>query len=342
MKRINFCLFIILIALVVTGCYDPKKYSSEKPVDFVYVNNSDYKINALLLDWPHASDYYDSLINKTTINLEPGEKMTVVTDKVVNGSYSIFAQYFVVFNDTEFFYCFRKFHYGFSSECGWDENIPLYPTSYKILPGTNENGHTVYEFTFTNAHYDSVMENSAVSDVILTDENGKRYFQGWERYKDGFIDGMGVVIDGLAWSPFDWFMRVNNNLVPDHRCFDEAICPTGWRLPTADEFKSLATNHSKWGEERERVNSVYDEAEGMWFSGTNEYSADIPAIHLSVSDRWSTPINKVGKYWTSTKTSDEEAIAFTFSNNGKVELSQENVSKNCLVRCIKSDRRKYY
>lgn len=79
MKRFKFniCMAVVLIislSLYTQKCdnYNPEEYSSEKPVDFVYINKSDYTINALLLD--HKTDALDTLLdNKTTINLEPGD-----------------------------------------------------------------------------------------------------------------------------------------------------------------------------------------------------------------------------------------------------------------------------
>ncbi len=344
MKRINFCLFVILMALAVTACrYDPKEYASEKPVDFVYVNKSDHKINALLLN--NITDGYDTLFDKTTINLEPGEQVTIATDEPVDG-YELFCQYIVIFNDSDFFCCRCRPRLG-----DWDDDIPMYPQCYKILPGTNENGHAVYEFTFTNGHYDSVKENRWTSDIIVTDENGERYFKDWERYDDNMNVGMGVMIDGLVWSPFDYDTKVDKLQGHFHSVnFEDAqkSCPKNWRAPTADEFKSLTANHSEWGERRgnggDGAISVIEKEtkeEGIWCSGSVEYSSKSPAVHLSPYDWWSDGALRAGKYWTSTKVSEDEAIAFTFNSLGKMEFIQENISKNCMLRCVKSDKRKY-
>lgn len=40
--------------------------------------------------------------------------------------------------------------------------------------------------------------------------------------------------------------------------------------------------------------------------------------------------------------SDEEAMAFSFDDKGEVGLDGENITKYCMVRCVKSDRKKYY
>lgn len=340
MGKINFCLFAVLMALVVTGCcYDPKEYASEKPVDFVYVNKSDYKINALLLN--HITESYDTLLDKTTINLEPGEQVTIVTDEPVDG-YDLFCQYVVIFNDSDFFCCRCRPRLG-----DWDDDIPMYPQCYKILPGTNENGHAVYEFTFTNVHYDSVNENRWVSDIIVTDENGERYFKDWERYDDNMNVGMGVMIDGLVWSPFDYDTKVDKLQGHFHSVnFEDAqkSCPKNWRAPTADEFKLLSSNHSKWGEGKGKPTYYVDNdktEDGLWFSGLNAFSDEVPSVFLYSRDLWSDNFLKVGKYWSSTKASDGKALAFRFDSRGKIGLVQEDESEYCMLRCVKSNRRKY-
>ena len=346
MKSFANLFLAVLAVCLVSGCYNAEEFTSQKPVDFVYINNSDYKIDALLLKSRSVTTDYDSLINVTNINLKPGERMTVVTEDPVDGRFAIFYQYVVIFNDSEFYCCFAKNRVDLNPgyvNFGWNENIPMYPSSYKVLRGTRENGHTVYEFTFTNAHYDIVRDKYFMdaSDIVLTDDQGVRYFKGWDRYDDGLNVGAGVTIDGLLWSPFDCFSGKESTA---HRGYDEALtlCPIGWRLPTAEEFKSLSSNHSKWGEVRDSDGDASSSAEGIWFCGTNEYSQEAPSIHLRPSDRWSTLGHKVGKYWSSTKVSDEEAVTFTFDDKGEVGLASESVTKNCLVRCVKDDRKKYY
>lgn len=332
MKSFSNLFFAALAVCLVSGCeYDAEKFTSQKPVDFVYINNSDYKIDALLLK--SESGDYDRLVNETTISLKPGERMMVVTNDPVDGNEEIYRQYIVIFNDSEFYSCRYRDKIGYLGSWRWNYDIPLYPSSYKVLSGTRENGHTVYEFTFTNACYDSARGECWVSDVVLTDESGVRYFKGWDTYDDEWNSGQGVMIDGLSWSPFDYH---SNNERTEHCGYDQAMksCPTGWRLPTEEEFKSLSANYSGWG------GSAFEE-DGIWFSGTNEYSSDVPSVRLRPSNSWSTLGHKVGKYWTSTKVSDDEAVAFTFDDKGEVGLANESVAKECLIRCVKSDRKKY-
>ncbi len=178
MKRFKFN---ILMAVVLTGSlammcednYKPEEYSSEYPVDFVYINNSDYKITALLLD--HRMYVYDTLLsNKPTFNLKHNESVTIVTNDKVDGSKAIFKQYLVMFNDSLYFDCYarpRRELYG----RGWRSYIPLFPISYKILPDVNERNHTVYEFTFTNEHLEDVASYAWSYGKVITDEQGERH-----------------------------------------------------------------------------------------------------------------------------------------------------------------------
>lgn len=49
-------------------------------------------------------------------------------------------------------------------------------------------------------------------------------------------------------------------------------CPSGWRVPTADELGALDDNKSEW--------TTYEDKTGYWFSGSVPYSDSIPAIFL--------------------------------------------------------------
>ncbi len=337
---------IISLSFYTTRCdnYEPEKYSSENPVDFVYINKSDYTINALLLN--HKTSAYDTLLdNKTTINLEPGDSVTIVTDNPVDGNDAIFKEYIVIFNNTEFFCCVarsRRNPYG-----GWDPDIPLYPISYKIRTNENERKHTVYEFTFTNNHYESMCTGSWVHDEICTTEEGERYFKDWEYYDGPQSQGMGVIIDSLVWSPCDYNSTMRIRGYHSYYKYEDAlnICPKGWRTPTAEEFKSLMANHSQWGENRGE--SVTDPKkateEGYWFSGSNKYSLEAPAVFFPTHYLWRDNDLNVGLYWSATKDSDGLAKAFRFDSSGDIGIVSKDESDTYLLRCVKDyNRRKYY
>ncbi len=353
MKRLRFYIYVTAVLVATsssaTMCdnYKPEKYSSDNPVDFVYVNKSDYKINALLLD--HVTYAYDTLLNnKTTINLEPGESVTIVTNNEVDGNSAIFNQYIVIFDDATFFSCMareRRSLYG----RGWNDGLPMYPTSYKILSGVNERNHTVYEFTFTNEHYEVVYDDNSKKDNILINEDGKFYFKDWERYADLQNEGMGVMIDNLLWSPFDYDTKVEQLKGHFHfLIYEDAVksCPQGWRAPTADEFAALTANHSKWGESRTEQSSRFEENSevGYWFSGSKEYSVDVPAVYFDPHGTSDNLNQDEGIYWTSTQEPDDKmAVAFRFDKSGNIGLVQKEKSEPCLLRCVKDyNLRKYY
>lgn len=252
--------------------------------------------------------------NKTTINLEPGDSVTIVTDNPVDGNCAIFKEYIVIFNNTEFFSCFagqRRSPYG-----GWNPEIPLYPISYKIHSDENERNHTIYEFTFTNSHYENVGSESWAHEEICTTEKGERYFKGWEYYDGPQSQGMGVTIDNLVWSPCNYNSTMRIRGYHSYYKYEEAltICPKGWRIPTAVEFTSLMSNHSQWGETRGESVSDPKKAmeEGYWFSGSNKYTLEAPAVFFPSHYLWSDNDLKVGMYWTATKDSDGLAQAFRF------------------------------
>lgn len=51
-------------------------------------------------------------------------------------------------------------------------------------------------------------------------------------------------------------------------------CPTGWRVPTYEELRTLIQNHSVWP-------NIYNEdigQSGTWYSGETTYSEDVPQV----------------------------------------------------------------
>ena len=309
---------------LVTGCkYDAEKYSTKVPADFYYVNNSDHKMDMLFFPKGVWSSGYDTLIDKTTIHLRPGESILVKTDDPVDGHEPIFEQFVVIYDDTEFFSYFSTIFRR------WDRRIPLYPISYERLYGTNEFGHQTLEFIFTNEHYDMMKAGKDnVNDTIITDEHGERFFKGWNLY--GKYSG--VNIDGVLWAPVDYGEKNCGN--QGYATYHEAIrgCPISWRLPTAEEYKILSTNHSAW-------NAKYSDDSGMRFSGLKEYSADSTSL-LFTPDADS-GVYREGNFWTSTKVSNDEALLFSFNNNNKVSFKPAEISKRYRVRCVKTEKRKY-
>ena len=334
MKKIPYLLpFWTLIMALVTGCeYDAEKYSTKVPADFYYVNNSDHKMDMLFFPEGTWSSGYDTLIDKTTIHLRPGESVLVKTDDPVDGNDPIFGQLVVIYDDTEFFSYFSQLRRSLIWTVGgpgWDRRIPLYPISYERLYGTNEFGHQTLKFIFTNEHYDMMKAGKDnVNDTIITDEYGERFFKGWNLYKDL----PGVDIDGVLWAPVDYGEKNYGN--EGYATHHEAMhgCPITWRLPTAEEYKILSTNHSAW-------NVRFSDDNGMRFSGLKEYSADSTSLLLTPDA--DSGVYREGNFWTSTKVSEGEALVFSFNNNNKVSFKSAGTSKRYRVRCVKTEKRKY-
>ena len=84
-------------------------------------------------------------------------------------------------------------------------------------------------------------------------------------------------------APFNWTtndMKLWNNFTDSGVIFknrENDPCPEGWRLPDLKDLQELAMHHS------EVVEGPEGHIKGMWFSGPNEYSTNVPRIFLPLA-----------------------------------------------------------
>ena len=130
-------------------------------------------------------------------------------------------------------------------------------------------------------------------------------------------------IDGKTWKQFNVGTRLGNKH-GDCYTFDEAqsVCPSGWRVPTYAEIRSLSANYSEW--------TTYLGMEGRWFSGSQTYSSTASAIFLPVTSSGSS----YGRYWSSTEGNSYGAYDLHFYS-GDVYVYYDYRSFEMSVRCLK-------
>ncbi len=168
MKRIGNLVCFVFVITSVAGCIY-KDCSTDLPVDYVYVNNSDYHIEAQI----GTDNLNRNIVQRTMpIDLMPGDRDTIVTNKVMPPRF-LSSRYTVVFSDSVLFTQYI---------CKWhgDSNyFPRFCVAYTKLKDVNSNGHLLYQFTYTNAHYDMMSSYShqhccVYKYHIVTDEQGNR------------------------------------------------------------------------------------------------------------------------------------------------------------------------
>ena len=145
----------------------------------------------------------------------------------------------------------------------------------------------------------------------------------------------GVKINGIVW------MKDNVGATkekPWGELYDfysaNDACPRGWRLPTADEWKTLVLNGSE--------SSIHNGVSGSWFSGSRTYSKDIPAVFLPTGGRMDEDKELeyrggVGFFWSSTPGTDRESyVCLQFGLYGYgAETYECDRSEGLSVRCVK-------
>ena len=148
----------------------------------------------------------------------------------------------------------------------------------------------------------------------------------------GGVDyGEGIEIDHAVWAPVNcgysdknrtgaMFVFLGNEYVPWGSLVAEdsrGACPAGWRMPTAEEFLSLATNSS--------FMQMLDGTTGRWYSGLADYDAANPMVFLPLENNNGEALS----YWTSSGT-----YRNPYSFNGEVTKITDP-GKECLIRCVK-------
>lgn len=113
-----------------------------------------------------------------------------------------------------------------------------------------------------------------------------------------------IEVDGVVWKHYD-SEATESNLYGDVYTFSKAgsLCPSGWKLPSHDNFSSLAQNASEW--------NTYNKVVGRYFSGSQPYSASTPAVFLNATAA-SSPY---GAFWSNDYAGDRTLWCLRFSGN---------------------------
>lgn len=118
-----------------------------------------------------------------------------------------------------------------------------------------------------------------------------------------FFNGS-IEVDGRIWQHYD-SAASESGLYGGTCRWDEAKsrCPSGWKLPAKGDFASLSANASPWTE--------YGGMQGRWFSGSQEYSENVPAVFLNAGYDGS----GTGVYWGNDYVADRTLNALYFSGS---------------------------
>lgn len=115
--------------------------------------------------------------------------------------------------------------------------------------------------------------------------------------------------------------------------YEEArkVCPKGWRLPTKDEFKSLAANYS--------LLDNHNGMNGLWFSGTTPYKSGVKEVFLPMGGyngygQGHKFIDSIGEYWSSTLSGSGDAYTLRFDKD-VAQTALFRKEDRASVRCVK-------
>ena len=140
-----------------------------------------------------------------------------------------------------------------------------------------------------------------------------------------------VLIDGVIWQKYN-VGATESNIEGDKFTFAEAqrACPSGYRTPTIDEYKSLVTNY-EWKDDYSYMDG---EHYGYLFCGSREYSSDAPAVFLPpMTTSYGAA---VANYWTSSKNTDNFSFYLYFEAEGRPDATHAQKNSNTVsVRCVK-------
>ena len=110
-------------------------------------------------------------------------------------------------------------------------------------------------------------------------------------------------------------------------------CPKGWRVPDWNEMRSLIKNHSLETTDK-------DGRPGIWVSGSNEYSHQVPRIFLMKggardSRGAASGRGNWGTYWTATHHGSELMVGRILINEGAESNEFGDPREGHSVRCIR-------
>ena len=168
------------------------------------------------------------------------------------------------------------------------------------------------------------------------------------------LDALCTEIDGKKWKQYNVGAKIGN-LPGNTFTFEEAqsACPEGWRLPTKEELESLSAHYNivKEGVSNSgSLNNWWSKA-GVWFSGSNEYSASVPAIYLPAGhrrSRWGYSSGELtdsyyyygtigyAYYLSSIESESNRAYYLYFDERGANISDYGDMYGKYLVRCIEN------
>lgn len=246
-------------------------------------------------------------------------------------------------------------------------NVNVYANISGLTPGTVYNFRVValsdgvltygYNFTFTTLDpeiiditfnpdltYNSISDNDGNS--YKTIQIGDQVWMAENLRTTKFNDGTDIprTIENLLWvkleSPgYCWYKNVNVTYGPLynwHAVNSGILCPTGWHVPSDNEWTTLTTYLGG-----ETVAGIKQKEAGLanWSSpntgSTNESGfTALPGGYRNYSGEFGN-INRGGYWWSSTEKSSSDAyfraVNYSYSN---VDRSSSNKRSGLSVRCI--------
>ena len=218
-----------------------------------------------------------------------------------------------------------------SGQQPYSETAPAVFFSYVIIWSStmgevdSYGNFTAYAYINYEDHEPGVTSSGCPASIRCVKDNNPRK-----------ITGESTVIDGLEWLNYNVGADADN-LTGSVLTFDEAqtACPDGYRVPTADELKSLSAHCSPF--------TKYNGVIGIWLTGSNQYSSDspeTPAIFLPQTSSDSME----GSYWSATDcgygSTKAHFLVFNeerlyISNNRYYDWDSMDKSATLSVRCVK-------
>jgi uncharacterized protein (TIGR02145 family) len=205
---------------------------------------------------------------------------------------------------------------------------------------------------------------------------GRKYGQGFDSGDATYPSGDNIVVGPVtkevgesvaneykffknSSTPSDWLSTQENTLwnsawtseYGDYnhvKVIENDPCPTGWRIPTRDEFKSLSANRDpfnyyyyKWVEAGNAANSPNGFA-GVWCGNTNATSATVadpkgciffPAAGFRTAEGKSVFRGSHGYFWSSTPKDNNSYGLYFYDSSAYMNSSTRAVGLS--VRCVK-------
>lgn len=141
------------------------------------------------------------------------------------------------------------------------------------------------------------------------------------------IEGKKIEVRGVnnnIWFCSDW---IAGNLPPAKfplLSYSDKMCPTGWKLPTRNDWENLLKNYG------DTFDELFDKPTAENLSiGLNKHGA------YAVEEKKTVGANFVGTYWTSDKTDNGSRYLINISANGYMFIAEKTENVRASLRCIK-------